>query len=174
MNTMQWSNEWINELATKTTKVCCTHCTFGSSYELYRAHLCCLVTQEALLPQRDRATRLCQHHAVAPQRDRATRLCQRHAVALCLCLSQVGVLSKSLNESSWFLTRELPSTYPTLYSQEIRVSPKIRALPSGTSPKTLDLENFATASRWCGQQNSSTVELVDHTYDNRRVVAGHT
>jgi len=158
VNTMQWSNEWINELAIKTTKVCCTHCTFGSSYELYHAHLCCFVTQEALLPQRDRATRLCQHHAVA----------------LCLCLSQVGVLSKSLNESSWFLTRELPSTYPTLYSQEIRVSPKIRALPSGTSPKTLDLENFATASQWCGQQNSSTVELVDHTYDNRRVVAGHT
>jgi len=37
------------------------------------------------------------------------------AVGLCLsCLSQVGVLSKRLNESSWFLARELPSTRPTL------------------------------------------------------------
>ena len=29
-------------------------------------------------------------------------------------LSQVGVLSKRLNESSWFLARELPSTRRTL------------------------------------------------------------
>jgi len=28
--------------------------------------------------------------------------------------SQVGVLLKRLNESSWFLVRELPSTRPTL------------------------------------------------------------
>ena len=35
-----------------------------------------------------------------------------------------------------------------------------------------DLENFATASRWCCQRNSSTVKLVDYTYDGRRVVAG--
>jgi len=43
---------------------------------------------------------------------------------------------------------------------------KITVLPSGTLPQTLDLENFATASRCC-QQNSSTVELVDRTYDGR-------
>ena len=38
------------------------------------------------------------------------------AMALCLsvCLSQVGVLSKRLNESSWFEARELPSTHPPL------------------------------------------------------------
>jgi len=35
----------------------------------------------------------------------------------------------------------------------------------------LDLENFALASRSCCQQNSSTVEVVDHTFDGRRVVA---
>ena len=29
--------------------------------------------------------------------------------------SQVGVLLKRMNESSWFLAWELPSTYPTLY-----------------------------------------------------------
>jgi len=38
--------------------------------------------------------------------------------------------------------------------------------------ETVDLENFATTSRSrsCRQQNSSTVELVDHTYNGRRVV----
>jgi len=35
-------------------------------------------------------------------------------VSVCLCLSQVGVLSKRMNESGWFLARELPLTYPTL------------------------------------------------------------
>jgi len=44
------------------------------------------------------------------------------------------------------------------------------ALPSGTLSQTLDLNNFATASRLCCQ-NSSTVELVHHTYDGRRVAA---
>ena len=71
---------------------------------------------------------------------------------------------------------ELSTTYPKLYFKEIRVSPKIRVLPSETAPdsglkfrklpQTLDL-NFATASRWCGRQNSSTVELSDHTDDGR-------
>ena len=38
------------------------------------------------------------------------------AMGLCLsvCPSQVGVPSKRMNESSWFLARELPSTRPTL------------------------------------------------------------
>ena len=40
------------------------------------------------------------------------------AMGLCpyvrLCLSKVGVLSKRMNESSWFLACELPSTRPTL------------------------------------------------------------
>ena len=39
------------------------------------------------------------------------------AMALCLsvCLSQVGVLSIRMNELSWLLAWELPSTRPTLY-----------------------------------------------------------
>jgi len=57
-------------------------------------------------------------------------------MSLCLCLSvslsQVGVLSKRLNESGWFLAWELPSTYPTFYCKEIQVSSKIRVLPTGT------------------------------------------
>ena len=48
-----------------------------------------------------------------------TARCQASAVlamGLCLsiCPSQVGVLSKRMNESSWFLACELPSTRPTL------------------------------------------------------------
>jgi len=35
-------------------------------------------------------------------------------VSVGLCLSQVGVLSKRLDESGWFLARELLSTRPTL------------------------------------------------------------
>jgi len=47
------------------------------------------------------------------------------------------------------------------------VSPKVRVLPSGILSQTPDLENFATASRFRCQQNSSsssTVEFVDDTY----------
>ena len=52
------------------------------------------------------------------------------------------------------------SFHPTLCCKKIRYL-KIRTLPPGTLPQTLDLENFATANRSCCQQNSSTVELVD-------------
>ena len=51
-----------------------------------------------------------------------------------VCLPQVGVLSKPLNESSWFLAGELSSSYPTLCCREIQVPSKKK----GTS-----LWNFA-------------------------------
>jgi len=90
--------------------------------------------------------------------------CRRVSV----CLSQAGVLSKQLDESSWVLAQRFPLTYPTLCYREIRVSPKIRVLTSGTLQQTLYLENVATASRSCCRQNSSlsssTVELVDDHY----------
>jgi len=88
-----------------------------------------------------------------------------------MSVSEVRVLSKRMNESisSWFLAWELPSTHPILCYKEILVPPKLKVLSSGTLSQTLDLENFATASRWCCEQNSSTVELVDYTY--QRVVA---
>ena len=35
-------------------------------------------------------------------------------VSICPCLSQVGVLSKRINESSWFWACELPFSRPTL------------------------------------------------------------
>ena len=86
----------------------------------------------------------------------------RPSVCLPVCHKPV------LYQNDWFLPRRLPSTYPTLCCKEIWVSPKIMALPSGTLFQTLDLENFATASRSRCQQNSSsqssTVEFVDDTY----------
>ena len=46
-------------------------------------------------------------------------------------LSQVGVLSKRLNESSWVLARELFDPSYTVLKGNSVIS-KIRALPSGT------------------------------------------
>jgi len=66
----------------------------------------------------------------------------------------------------WHGVASFTLSHIVLCSNEIRVPPKIRVLPSGTLPNILDLENFATASRSCCQQNSSTVEFVDHIYDN--------
>ena len=103
-----------------------------------------------------------------------------YAMAMYPCpsvrLSQVGVLLIRLNESSCFFGMGPFSTYPTMCYKDIPVHAKIRfgLLPSGTLSQTLDLEIFATASRWCCQQNSSTVELVDHSHEGRRLVTGHT
>jgi len=95
----------------------------------------------------------------------------RLSVRLPVCLSQVGIVSKRLDRSSWFLVWMIRSTYPTLYFKEIRLSPKLRHLELCPTLLLWTLENFATVSRSSCQQNSSTVELVDHTYDGRCVVA---
>ena len=83
-----------------------------------------------------------------------------------VCPPQAGMASKRLDESSTYLARRLPSTFPTsLCCKDIWVSPKIGVLPSGTLSQTPDFDNFATARRSRCQQNSSssssTVELVD-------------
>jgi len=52
-----------------------------------------------------------------------------------VCPSQVGVLLKWLDGSSWFLAWRLLSTSPTLCFKEIQASAKITVLPSGTFPK---------------------------------------
>ena len=52
-------------------------------------------------------------------------------------------LDKQTDGQSWFLVWELPE----LYYKQIRILPEIRLLPSGTLSQTVDLENFATASR---------------------------
>ena len=105
-------------------------------------------------------------------------------LSVCLCLLQVGVLSKRLNESRWFWARELPSTRPTHCYKEIQVIPKMRVLPSGTLFQTLDLENFATAYRSSkrvinfarekggdAQSMTTSVNKVDNTSEFRRSTA---
>jgi len=52
-------------------------------------------------------------------------------------------LDKQTDGQSWFLVWELPE----LYYKQIRILQEIRLLPSGTLSQTVDLENFATASR---------------------------
>ena len=69
-------------------------------------------------------------------------------VSVCVCLSQVGVLSKRLSETSWFLAWELPSTHfhYTVLKGNSGIS-KIRVFPCGTLTQTPDLENFASVYR---------------------------
>jgi len=69
-------------------------------------------------------------------------------------------LSKRLDGSSWFVAWRFLSIYPTLYYKETQVCPKIKVLSS----ITLDFHDKSIVY-WCCQQNSSTVELVDDTYD---------
>ena len=68
-------------------------------------------------------------------------------VSVSVCLSQVGVLSKWMDRSSWFVACVLLSTYPTLCYKEIQVCTKIRVLPSATLSQTPDSGNFASAYR---------------------------
>ena len=99
------------------------------------------------------------------------------AVTLCLCLS-VSVTSQNGIQTAErievILGWERTFADRTLrYNQykEIWVSPKIRYfLPELC--ETPDCRNFARLSRPRCQQNSLTVELVDHTYDGRRIMAG--
>ena len=56
----------------------------------------------------------------------AIALCPSVSVCVCLCLSQVGVVLKWLDGSSWFLAWRLLSTSPTLCFEEIRICTKVR------------------------------------------------
>ena len=73
-------------------------------------------------------------------------------LAMALCLS-VSVTSRSSIETAEpidrarFVAWEPPSTYLILCKKEIRVSPKIRVLPSGTLFQTPDFKKFAWAYR---------------------------
>jgi len=61
---------------------------------------------------------------VEQRAPKARELQSRVSVRLSVRLSQAGIVSKRLNESSWVLARGLPSTCPTLCYEEIWVSPK--------------------------------------------------
>ena len=98
---------------------------------------------------------------------------ERYMLSSCVCpsvcLLQAGVVSKRLNVSCWFWY----GSFLLLCCKEVRVSPKIRVFPSATLSQIffLDLKNFSRACQSCCQQSSSTVEVVDHTYDGRRVAS---
>ena len=92
----------------------------------------------------------------------------------CLCLSQVGVLSKRMNGSSWYFC--IGASFDlscTLFYRKIRVSLKIRVLPSQTLSITQGLVNFATTRSSLQPVTNNAhwrSSFVDHTCDDRRAV----
>jgi len=98
---------------------------------------------------------------------------RRHASVVCAViacpsvrLSQTGIVSKRVDESSCFLAWRFPPTHPTLCPcyEEIWVSPKIKVLSKFHHGKSIAL-------------STKLIVVVDgrvcwrHLYDNRRVVA---
>jgi len=59
-------------------------------------------------------------------------------IIMSVCPSQAGIVSKLLDELSWYLAYRLPSINPTLSYKHIWVSPKIRVLPCVNLPQTLE------------------------------------
>jgi len=57
------------------------------------------------------------------------------ALWLCVCVCQVRVLSKRLNESNWFLARELPSTISYYVKRKLGCLQKSRYFPLELCPK---------------------------------------
>jgi len=84
-------------------------------------------------------------------------------VSVSVCLSEVGVLSKWMDGSSWFLAWELPSTCHTLCYKEIQVSGKIRYSPLEVFLK-LGFEHFATAYRSSNVLPTSSIEKGGHSH----------
>jgi len=90
--------------------------------------------------------------------------------SVCVRMSQVGVLSIRRDESSWVLARRLPSplSYAVLQRNSGIFKIRVGLVLSGTLSQILGL--FRHGKSIACQQNSSTVELVDHTYHGRRIV----
>ena len=84
------------------------------------------------------------------------------APSLCLCLSQVGILSKRLNELGWFLAWKLVSTYPILCFMDIQVPSKIRVLSPGTLLQTLDEACYQRSSRNVDTRNMIYWAIIIH------------
>jgi len=69
-------------------------------------------------------------------------------LSVCVCMCVTSWCSTKMVWADFGMEASFDaSTYPTLCYNEIRVAAKIRVLPSETLSQTLDLENFATASR---------------------------
>jgi len=98
-------------------------------------------------------------------------LCVSVCLSVCLSVCHKPVAQYCLETTGRIelvLTRRLLSTYPTVCCKEIRISLKIRNSVPNSGLRNF---HFATASRLNCQQNLSTIEFVDDTYDRRRVVA---
>jgi len=94
---------------------------------------------------------------------RETPCCRRVSVCPSVCLSVTSrYCTKNDQTDRAGFGLDLLLTYCKLCYKEIRLLPKIRVFPTGTLPKI-----HAAASQRCGEQNSSTVELVDYSYDGR-------
>ena len=64
---------------------------------------------------------------------------------MCVCLSVTRQYCIEKAAQIELLFIQVSPTYATVCFSEIRVSPDIRVLPSGTLSQTLNLENFAMA-----------------------------
>jgi len=78
-------------------------------------------------------------------------VCCRH---VSVCPSQAGIVSERLDNLSWCLSWRLPSTYPTLYSKEIRIPLKNKGTslwnvaPIVILPQQVDCVVNKTRRRW--------------------------
>jgi len=90
-------------------------------------------------------------------------------VCVCPSVRLSHIVSERHDESGWFFGVEASFNVSyTLGCKKIRASPKIRVASLGNFVPNSGLrESFATTRRSCCERNSSTVELVDHTYDRR-------
>ena len=103
----------------------------------------------------------------------------RYSLSSCVRLSvrpsQAGIVSKRLDESSWFSEWRLPSIYSTLCYKEIWVSPKIKVFPLGVCRKLRTQRKFRHGKSIV--LSTKLVVVVDgrvrwrHLYDDRRVAA---
>jgi len=98
---------------------------------------------------------VCMHAVLSPvQWEICCSKCNGFLFCPSVCLSQVGVLLRWLNKSSWFSVCRLLSTYPTLCYKKILRS----VLPPGTLSQTLDLKNFAGKSIMLSTRISAIAE----------------
>ena len=192
--------------------IACRYCHLRQVWRLAQSSTCCNTSKAVntrfwsrrQLPRRDSTCRsatmsfaICTLLTTLLAFSLAVRHCHgiftarrySSAVLRCLylsvCLSQVGIVSKREDDSSWYSACRLPSAYPSLCCKKTSVPPKVRILFFETLFQTIGLENFATPRRsyiaTCCQHSStkadtrfdngsSSVEVVDNTCDVRQPV----
>jgi len=94
------------------------------------------------------ATERIQMHNFYPRDAMLARYMLWPCLCVSTCLSQVGVLSKQLDRSSWFVAQSLPSACPTLCYKVIRVS-SINTSTGTRMSQTLNLADFTAFFRQC-------------------------